>query len=204
MRYYLFIFLSLLKQLARKRFMYFVLAVIFLVVLADNYSEAHKNRISSTETQINPPPVKESIVIEKSNKFSKVDSLVVFALSLEGIPYQYGGKSLKGFDCSGFTYYVYNKFGVTIPAGSSNQYLKGEPIEVSEIRKGDLLFFTGTQKGDRSVGHVAIAINEEMAEDVEFVHSSSGGGGRGVTVNSLEHAHYKARFLGARRVVDPS
>jgi cell wall-associated NlpC family hydrolase len=204
MRYYLFIFLNLLKQLARKRFMYFVLAVIFLVILADNYSEAHKNRISSRATRISSPPVKENIIFENTNKSSKVDSLVVFALSLEGIPYQYGGKSLNGFDCSGFTYYVYNKFGVTIPAGSANQYLKGEPIEASQIRKGDLLFFTGTQKGDRSVGHVGIAISDEMAEDVEFVHSSSGGGGRGVTVNSLEHTHYKARFLGARRVVDPS
>ena len=194
-----------LKRLAQKRFMYFVALVVILVIVADKHSEAHKKRILNRQQK----PIAESQPTVSSNQdqvltSTKTDSLVAFALSLEGIPYVYAGKSLSGFDCSGFTYFVYNKFGFQIPAGSANQFLVGEPVDMSEIKKGDLVFFTGTQKGDRSVGHVGIVVSEDTEEEVEFVHSSSGGGGRGVTTNSLEHPHYKARFLGARRVVDAS
>ena len=183
--------------------MYFVVAVVILVIVADNYSEAHRNKILSQPEQVSEK-VTELSTFDQEIQPSKTDSLVEFALSLKGIPYVYAGKSLKGFDCSGFTYYVYNKFDLEIPAGSANQYLIGEPVKIQDIQKGDLVFFTGTQRGDRSVGHVGIVISSESPEEVEFVHSSSGGGGRGVTVNSLDHPHYKARFLGARRLIDAS
>lgn len=203
MRPYFFTFFSILKKIAQKRFMYFVAAVVILVILADNYSEAHKRKLIIRETA--PAALaEEEPGLERSNKNSKADSLVEFALSLEGVPYVYAGKNPEGFDCSGFIYYVYQHFGVEVPAGSANQYLIGDPIQETEIRKGDLVFFTGTQKGDRSVGHVGIVISDESNQQVEFVHSSSGGGGRGVTVNGLDHPHYKARFLGARRVLDAS
>lgn len=185
--------------------MYFVALVIILVIVADKHSEAHKQRILDRQPKSTPTTQQTaSSTQDIATVSTKTDSLVAFALSLEGIPYVYAGKSLEGFDCSGFTYFVYNKFGFEIPAGSANQYLVGEPVEVTEIQKGDLVFFTGTQKGDRSVGHVGIVVSEETEGEIEFVHSSSGGGGRGVTTNSLEHPHYKARFLGARRVVDTS
>jgi len=203
MRQYFFKFFTILKKIAQKRFMYFVAAVVILVILADNYSEAHKRKLSVREIAPASRAEKEP-VLEESNDDSKADSLVEFALSLEGVPYVYAGKNPEGFDCSGFIYYVYQRFGVEVPAGSANQYLIGEPIQETEIRKGDLVFFTGTQKGDRSVGHVGIVISDESAQQVEFVHSSSGGGGRGVTVNALDHPHYNARFLGARRVLDAS
>lgn len=205
MRQYANYIFGIVKKLAQMKFMYFVAAVVMLVIFADNYSEAHKNRLGSLNPDYKTQQTSSLFgdVEDTSLLSSKIDSLVEYALTLEGIPYQYAGKSLNGFDCSGFTYFVYNKFDIDIPAGSANQYLEGDFVEEQEIEKGDLLFFTGTEKGNTTVGHVGIVISTDEG-DVQFVHSSSGGGGRGVTVNSLEHPHYKARFLGAKRFFEDS
>jgi len=131
---------------------------------------------------------------------TKIDSLVDYAQSLEGIPYLYAGKSVEGFDCSGFIYHVYNRFGINLPAGSVNQYLEGSHLERDELSVGDLVFFKGYEDQSDRVGHVGIVISIE--DEVQFIHSSSGGGGRGITTNSLEHPQYKERYLGARRVME--
>lgn len=200
MRQYLKFFWEVIKKMAQLRFLYFVVAVILLVIFADNYSEAHKNKLRSKQSY-KTFESKEVSDQEFHASPSKIDSLVNYALTLQGIPYQYAGKSLKGFDCSGFTFFVFNKFGISIPAGSANQYLLGESVQISEIQKGDLVFFTGTEKGSNEVGHVGIVISAK-GEEVQFIHSSSGGGGRGITINSLEHPHYNARYLGVRRMFE--
>lgn len=148
--------------------------------------------------QIEPESIQEkSIAI--ATPLSKADSLVTYALSLQGIPYQYAGKSPEGFDCSGFLFFVYQKFGIDIPAGSANQYLLGEPVSETEMQKGDLIFFVGYEDAN-DVGHSGIVISEK-GEEIKFIHSSSGGGGRGVTINSLDEPHYRDRFLGIRRIL---
>jgi len=197
--------LVIIKRIFAKRFTYFVLAVVMLVILANRFAERRSGGLHSSETngnlsQTNSPGSedKADIIFQDLEK-TKEDSIVDFALTLQGIPYQYAGKSLKGFDCSGFIYYVFHRFDINIPAGSANQYLVGDPVETKDLAKGDLVFFTGTEKGSVSVGHVGLVISEK-GEEIEFVHSSSGGGGRGVTINSLEHPHYKARYLGGRRL----
>ncbi len=115
------------------------------------------------------------------------------------MPYKWAGKSPTGFDCSGFVYHVFNKFGIDVPAGSSNLYLLGVPVSQNDLLKGDLVFFTGTQKWDTKVGHVGIVITEP-GEKTQFIHSSSGGNGRGVTINDMDHPQYVARYLGAKRL----
>ena len=190
---------TFMKKLLSKRFSYFVLAVIFLRFWADHYTEARRETIAQNTAEKQPVTSLEKPPIPRPENAGKTDSIVNFALSLKGTPYIYAGKSPDGFDCSGFIYYVFNHFGIEIPAGSANQYLIGEAVDYPEISKGDLLFFVGTQKGSKTVGHVGLVISEK-GEEILFIHSSSGGGGRGVTINSLEHPHYKARFLGTRRV----
>lgn len=180
-----------LKGLAQQGFFYFVLFVIFLVIVADNYSEAKKGDEISIEFKETNNDEAEVAAIPTT-----ADSLIAFAMDLKGIPYHYAGNSLQGFDCSGFTYYVFQHFNIPLPRSSSQQYATGEPVPIATIKKGDLLFFSGTQ--NHSVGHVGIVIAEKGA-DSPFIHSSSGGG-RGVTIDSLSHPHYQARFLGARRM----
>lgn len=183
-------FFRFLESISQQGFTYFVIAVIFLVILADKHAEALKDGYPATqEASLEPMPIAVR---------TKADSLIDFALTLNGIPYRYAGSSLQGFDCSGFTYFVYRKFDIPIPRASWQQYNVGFPISKDEIRKGDLLFFTGPKS--ETVGHVGIAITDHEEDKLEFIHSSSGGGGRGVTVDSLSHPHYTVRFLGARRI----
>lgn len=200
MRQYLKFFWDVIKKMAQLKFLYFVFAVILLVIFADNYSEAHKTRLRSKQASTKIES-KETSGHDSDISTSKIDSLVNYALTLQGIPYQYAGKSPKGFDCSGFTFFVFNRFGIDVPAGSANQYKLGESVQLSETQKGDLIFFTGTEKGSKEVGHVGIIISAK-GEEVQFIHSSSGGGGRGITINSLENPHYKARYLGVRRMFE--
>ena len=187
-RYSELIFNSI-KKLVRRRAIYLLVVIGLLVVAIRNQSEANKNNSATAQ---------QTFLYDNSID-TKTDSLITYALSLKGIPYAYQGKSLNGFDCSGFIYFVFNKFGIEIPGGSANQFLEGIPVDESDLAKGDLVFFKGYEDDSDRVGHVGIVFSTE--DEIFFVHSSSGGGGRGITTNSLEHPQYRARFLGARRII---
>ncbi len=128
------------------------------------------------------------------------DSLVAFAKSLKGEKYCYGScKPGKGFDCSGFVYYVFSQFGITLPRSSPLMAEAGKEIDLEDCEKGDLLFFTGTNSEDRTVGHVGIVVSEQ-GEPIEFIHSSSGKS-NSVVITALSTPHYKKRFLKVKRVL---
>ncbi len=116
--------------------------------------------------------------------------LIRTALNYRGTRYRRGGTSRGGFDCSGFTRYIYAKYGVGLPHSSSAQASIGTPVSKSELREGDLVFFQTYRKG---ISHVGIYIGNNS-----FVHAASNG--RGVTVDSLSSGYYAPRYRGARRV----
>jgi cell wall-associated NlpC family hydrolase len=111
-------------------------------------------------------------------------------LSLRGAPYRNGGSSPEGFDCSGFTQYVFAHHGIAIPRDTEAQFEAGDAITDEAIEAGDLLFFSTTDSGP---SHVAIAISLD-----EFVHAPSSRGVVRVERRSLPY--WSERFLGARRV----
>jgi cell wall-associated NlpC family hydrolase len=98
-----------------------------------------------------------------------------------------------GFDCSGFTQYVFAQHGVALPRAVRDQFKEGKPVETADIAPGDLLFFTTTDPG---ASHVAIAIGSD-----QFVHAPSSAGV--VRVERLSVNYWATRFLGARRVMQP-
>jgi cell wall-associated NlpC family hydrolase len=112
------------------------------------------------------------------------------ALSLRGTPYRSGGSDPKGFDCSGFTQYVFAQHGISLPREVRDQYGLGTSVKPNQLVAGDLLFFATTDPG---VSHVAIAIGGD-----EFVHAPSSTGV--VRVERLGSSYWSPRFLGARRV----
>lgn len=115
-----------------------------------------------------------------------------------GTRYVRGGKTPKGFDCSGFTSYVYSRLGYRLSPSSRGQYLEGTEVSTDEIKPGDLLFFKGRRS--RSVGHVAIAIDADPETgDVTFIHAAVRGG---IRVDRTSMPYYRQRFLGARRVIN--
>ena len=122
-----------------------------------------------------------------------VDSyaLVGTALSLRGAPYRNGGSDPAGFDCSGFTQYVFAKYGVALPREVRDQFQQGKSVKDAELAAGDLLFFTTVAPG---ATHVGIAIGGD-----QFVHAPSSTGV--VRVEHLSSSYWAGRYLGARRIM---
>jgi len=112
------------------------------------------------------------------------------ALALRGTPYRNGGTDPTGFDCSGFTQYVFAQHGLALPREVREQFHAGKAVKVDEVAPGDLLFFTTTDPG---ASHVAIALGSD-----EFVHAPSSDGV--VRVERLSSTYWQPRFLGARRI----
>jgi cell wall-associated NlpC family hydrolase len=121
-------------------------------------------------------------------------ALVGTALALRGTPYRNGGGDQSGFDCSGFTQFVFAQHGVSLPREVREQYRLGKPIGSRDLAAGDLVFFTTTEPG---ASHVAIAIGGD-----EFVHAPSSSGV--VRVEHLGTTYWSERYLGARRVIAAS
>jgi peptidoglycan DL-endopeptidase CwlO len=121
-----------------------------------------------------------------------VDSsaLVGTALSFRGVPYRNGGTDPNGFDCSGFTQYVFAQYGIVLPREVREQYRLGKSVDAADLAPGDLIFFTTTDPG---VSHVGILIGGN-----QFVHAPSSTGV--VRVERLSSSYWSQRYLGARRV----
>lgn len=118
---------------------------------------------------------------------SKMDKVIDKTI---GTKYVSGGISTNGFDCSGFTMYVFDKIGINLPHQSGSQYKMGTAISRDDLRAGDLLFFNTNGKG---VSHVGIYVG-----DGKFAHASSS---RGVTISSLSDKYYVNTYVGAKRVM---
>ena len=118
------------------------------------------------------------------------NSLVDYAAKFQGVRYRYGGESTAGFDCSGFTRYVYKQHGVSLPHNAAAQSRIGKTVPKDQIKPGDLVFFKSTRGGSR-IGHAGIAIGGG-----KFIHASSGRGR--VRIDSYTSGHYSSRFAGAR------
>ncbi|NLI14173.1 peptidoglycan-binding protein [Pelotomaculum propionicicum] len=153
---------------------------------ADNYLEIDGIAGLATLTALQSAKPRSAIP-NRGDVDRKAPALVAFAKQFLGTPYVWAGKSPSGFDCSGFTYYVFNHFGISIPRAADEQYFSG--AKVSQPQLGDLVFFSTYEAGP---SHVGIYIG-----DNQFIHSSSGTGD--VTITSLSASYYSARYLGACR-----
>lgn len=117
--------------------------------------------------------------------------IVDLALSLKGSKYVFGGASPSGFDCSGFTYYVYKQLGINLTRNASGQYRdNGTHISKSDLQPGDLVF---TSSNGRSVTHVGIYIG-----DNKMIHASTAT--TGVIITTLDSSNYSRTIFAAKRV----
>ena len=115
--------------------------------------------------------------------------LVDLAKQYLGTPYVWGGTTTSGFDCSGFTKYVYAQLGYTLKRTAAQQL--GNGVSVTELQLGDLVFFNNTYSSSLAATHVGIYIG-----DNQFIHAASGG----VKITDLSDSFYASRYVGARRI----
>lgn len=129
---------------------------------------------------------------------SSGSAIVALAQKHLGTRYVYGGASPKGFDCSGFTMYVYSQFGVSLPHTATGQWQSGKGTRVysiSALQPGDLVFFNDpSRNAGKACSHAGI-----YTGDGQFIHSSSSRSG-GVIVSSLTSGYYNTYFVGGIQV----
>ena len=119
--------------------------------------------------------------------------VVEYAKQYLGYKYVSGGASPStGFDCSGFTSYVYNHFGITLNRSSKDQIKNGVAVDRSNLQPGDIVVFNNL--ANTAIGHVGIYIGGD-----NFIHAANPS--EGVRITSLSSSYYKIRYVGARRVI---
>lgn len=131
-------------------------------------------------------------------KVDIVPDVLSYAFQFRGVPYRYGAASPRGFDCSGFTSYVFKKFGIKLDRRANYQIYNGRKVERNELRPGDLVFFAG-RGGGKAIGHVGIVTKVDVSGGFNFIHASVN---RGITESHISETYYTPRYRGACRVID--
>ncbi len=120
------------------------------------------------------------------------DRVVQLAKQYLGVPYRYGGSSPSGFDCSGFTSYVYRQLGYSINRVAHDQLANGIPVSKAELRPGDLVLFK--RAGNAYVHHVGIYAGDGM-----MIHAPQTGDV--VKYTSIVTGYYNNCYYAARRII---
>lgn len=128
-----------------------------------------------------------------SGNVSAGQRVVQIAEQFLGLPYVYGGSTPAGFDCSGFTSYVFKQLGYTLNRVSADQINNGVPVSKSELQPGDLLLFK--KQGAARIHHVGIYVGDGM-----MIHSPQTGDV--IKYASIVNGYYNDCYYAARRIVN--
>nr|WP_294773657.1 C40 family peptidase [uncultured Flavobacterium sp.] len=138
----------------------------------------------------------EDIVIDNEEASYLIKQLINSASDNLGVGYRGGGTTKAGFDCSGLIYSTFKKFDITLPRSSHEMATVGTKIDLSNAKKGDLIFFIN--RGQRRINHVGMVV-EVTAEEVKFIHSSTQSG---VIISSTKEPYYNRTFVQINRVLE--
>ncbi|MBP1907010.1 cell wall-associated NlpC family hydrolase [Paenibacillus turicensis] len=127
---------------------------------------------------------------------SKASQIISYGKKFMGTPYQFGASTstTRVFDCSSFTKYIFQKYGITLPRTSVAQSKVGKAVSKANLQVGDLLFFSsGSRANGKNVTHVGV-----YAGNGKVLHTY---GSPGVTLSDLNSGNWKKTYLKARRVL---
>lgn len=137
-----------------------------------------------------PAQTAESVSVSKATK------IVNFGKTYMGTPYKFGASTstTRVFDCSSLMKHIFKKYGVNLPRTSSAQSKVGKAVSKSNLKKGDLVFFSsGSRSTGKNITHVAVYIG-----DGKILHTY---GKPGVTISNLNSGTWKKTYVKARRVL---
>ncbi|WP_100401502.1 C40 family peptidase [Bacillus sp. FJAT-42315] len=120
------------------------------------------------------------------------ESLINYGKKFMGVRYVFGGTTPSGFDCSGFTQYVYKNQGISIPRTTGQQYNIGTSVSKSQLQIGDLVFFANTYKP--GISHVGIYAGDNMVLNATT--------SKGIALVSLSNSYWGPKYAGAKRILD--
>lgn len=161
-------------------------------LLSDNKQETSRaqkstRKSSSTKNKTSKKATNTTANVPASGNGS---SIVATARKYLGYKYVYGGSSPStGFDCSGFTSYVFKQHGISLNRTAAGQYSNGVAVSRSNLQPGDLVMF-----GKSGINHVAIYIGGG-----QIIHASTPS--TGVRIDSLSTGYYNNNYVGARRIL---
>jgi N-acetylmuramoyl-L-alanine amidase len=164
---------------------------------SNSVTTANSDNASNGATAVNLSNEETSSNTNENAKSSsaKGQEVVDYAKQYLGYSYVLGGKSPEtGFDCSGFTKYVFKNFGYTLGSVAADQVSSGREVSREELQPGDLLLFYDEAK--TRIGHVGIYMGND-----EFIHAANSK--RGVVTDTLStNSYYNTRYVTARRIVE--
>lgn len=147
---------------------------------ANANNNTNNNKETTTQTQTST----------QNTSSSNGSAIVATAKKYLGYRYVYGGASQStGFDCSGFTSYVYKQHGISLNRTAAGQYSNGVAVSRANLQPGDLVMF-----GKSGINHVAIYIGGG-----QIIHASTPS--TGVRIDSLSTGYYNNNYVGARRII---
>ncbi len=174
------------------------------VVILDTQSGWHKVKVGSKVGYVVTKFVDSASASAKTSRSttaatitesdnSNLSEVIAYAKQYVGVRYVGGGKSPKGFDCSGFVGFVYKHFGISLGSSASGMYSNGTRVSKSALRAGDILFFDASSRGKSgSIDHVGIYMGND-----KFIHASSTNDS--VIIQKL--SEYRGTYIGAKRVM---
>ena len=170
------------------------------LISSEKQKEENKNTEKTTSRDGEDTSREEEESKSESSKSSgssnaKGEEIVAYAKSFLGKPYVYGGSSPSGFDCSGFTSYVYKHFGYNLARSAAGQASNGVKVEKSDLQPGDLVLFKNHAL--TKIGHVGIYIG-----DNKMIHASEPK--TGVIITDIDSKSYKypQRYATSRRIIN--
>ncbi len=180
-----------------------ILFILMIAIIFSSYS-CHSSRktiksdpasdLKLVRVKIKNNPPKLSIDVGRTDP----EEFVTYAEQFVGVKYLFGGTDpKKGFDCSGFLFYVFNHFGVKVPRTSELYTNAGKEVEVDEAQKGDLILFTGSDHKSGKVGHIGIIVENKRGK-LTFLHAASGGG-KGISYSGI-NSYFAIRFVKIIRI----
>ena len=154
--------------------------------LKNSKAKPAKQPAVTASSRLQIAPSNKTILEKKS-----AAALIATAKKYIGTPYQFGGTTPKGFDCSGYIQYIFAAHGIGVPRLADEQYKLGEKaVSKKQLVPGDLVFFNTYGSG---VSHIGLYLGDE-----QFIHASSS---KGIRIDKLSNEYWAPRYIGGKHIV---